>query len=178
MIGREAESMTSPFRARPKPFLDTARRDWQFATFAWLLRHCGGYPKFLETLPVLPIEQHFPDRGIGGHAGIAALFRRVRDHAGMADWPCMVEPRDASDDSVDDATTLDRIAQAVAPGAGLTPSLAGGTLEAAKEGPDAACALALGVVLVARVDGGVDPFGQHRGAGRSAAADQPVEIPE
>jgi predicted RNA-binding Zn ribbon-like protein len=49
--------------------------------------------------------------------------------------------------------TLDRIARAVAPGAGLTPSLAGGTLEAAKEGPDAACALALGIVLIARADG-------------------------
>jgi predicted RNA-binding Zn ribbon-like protein len=48
---------------------------------------------------------------------------------------------------------LERIAQAVAPGAGLTPSLAGGTLEAAKEGPDAACALALGIVLIARADG-------------------------
>jgi predicted RNA-binding Zn ribbon-like protein len=49
--------------------------------------------------------------------------------------------------------TLDRIAQAVAPGSGLTPSLAGGTLEAAKEGPDAACALALGILLIARADG-------------------------
>ena len=41
---------------------------------------------------VLPTEEHFPDRGMSGHAGVAALFRRVRDHAGMADWPCVVEP--------------------------------------------------------------------------------------
>jgi hypothetical protein len=26
-----------------------------------------------------------------GHAGVAALFRCVREHAGMADWPCAVE---------------------------------------------------------------------------------------
>jgi hypothetical protein len=75
---------------KPKPFLDPVRREWQFDTFAWLLRHTGGYPKFSETLLVLPIEAHFPDRGLSGHAGVSALFRRVRDHAGMADWPCSV----------------------------------------------------------------------------------------
>jgi len=80
---------------KPKPFLDAPRRDWQFAVFAWLLRHCGGYAKFLETTLVLPIEAHFPDRGLNGHAAVAALFRRVRDHAGMADWPCTVEPEPA-----------------------------------------------------------------------------------
>ena len=80
---------------KPKPFLDAPRREWQFAVFAWLLRHCGGYPKFLDTTLVLPIEAHFPDRGLSGHAAVAALFRRVRDHAGMADWPCTVEPEPA-----------------------------------------------------------------------------------
>lgn len=85
--------MRNPFRARPKSFLDSARREWQFDVFAWLLRNCGGYPKFLETTLVLPIEQHFPDRGMSGHAGVTALFRCVRDHAGMADWPCAVEPQ-------------------------------------------------------------------------------------
>ena len=79
-------------RLKPKSFLDTSRRDWQFHAFAWLLRHSGGYAKFLETTLVLPTEAHFPDRGLKGHAAIAALFRRVRDHAGMADWPCTVEP--------------------------------------------------------------------------------------
>ncbi len=78
---------------KPKSFLDASRRDWQFDAFAWLLRNCGGYPKFLETTLVLPTEEHFPERGMSGHAGAAALFRQVRDHAGMADWPCAVEPR-------------------------------------------------------------------------------------
>lgn len=79
-------------RLMPKSFLDDARRDWQFRAFAWLLRHTGGYAKFLETTLVLPAEEHFPDRGLKGHAAVTALFRRVRDHAGMADWPCTVEP--------------------------------------------------------------------------------------
>lgn len=79
-------------RSKPKSFLDAARRDWQFDAFAWMLRHSGGYPKFLETELVLPIADHFPDRGLRGHAAVLALFRRVRDHAGMAEWPCTVEP--------------------------------------------------------------------------------------
>jgi hypothetical protein len=92
IIVREAELMRRIFKAKPKSFLDSPRREWQFATFAWLLRHCGGYPKFLDTTMVLPVEEHFPDRGMKGHAAVAAVFRRVRDHAGMADWPCVVEP--------------------------------------------------------------------------------------
>ena len=80
------------FHVKPKSFLDASRRDWQFDVFAWLLRNTGGFPKFLDTTLVLPTEEHFPDRGLKGHAGVAALFRRAREHAGMADWPCTVEP--------------------------------------------------------------------------------------
>jgi hypothetical protein len=87
-----SDTMRNPFRTRPKPFLDAPRREWQFDAFAWLLRNCGGYPKFLDTTLVLPDDQCFPDRGMGGHAGAVALFRNVRDHAGMADWPCSVRP--------------------------------------------------------------------------------------
>jgi hypothetical protein len=81
-------------RSRPKPFLDDARRDWQFDAYAWLLRQSGGYQKFLDTTLVLPTLEYFPDRGLKGHAAVAALFHRVRDHAGMADWPCAVQPED------------------------------------------------------------------------------------
>jgi hypothetical protein len=79
------------FRLKPKSFLDASRRDWQFAAFGWMLRHSGGYAKFVDTELVVPTEQFFPDRGMKGHAGVTALFRRVRDHAGMADWPCTLE---------------------------------------------------------------------------------------
>jgi predicted RNA-binding Zn ribbon-like protein len=53
----------------------------------------------------------------------------------------------------DAIATLDEIAHDVAPAAGLTPSLGSSAIEAVREGPDAACALALGIVLIARVDG-------------------------
>ena len=84
--------MRKPIRFKPKSFLDAARRDWQFDAFAWLLRNSGGYPKFCDTTLVLPTAEHFPDLGMSGHAAATALFRRVREHAGMVEWPCAVEP--------------------------------------------------------------------------------------
>jgi len=89
--------MRQLFRAKTKSFLDARRRRWQFDAFAWLLRGCGGFPRFSDTALVLPIEEHFPDRDLKGHAAAAALFRRVRDHAGMADWPCIAEPVPTAD---------------------------------------------------------------------------------
>ena len=49
--------------------------------------------------------------------------------------------------------TLDGIAREVAPAAALAPALASGALEPLGDGPDAACALALAIVLQARQDG-------------------------
>ena len=48
---------------------------------------------------------------------------------------------------------LDGIAHAVAPAAALAPSLRTGALDPVGDGPDAACALALGIVFAARADG-------------------------
>jgi hypothetical protein len=94
-------------RVPTKSFLDASRRDWQFDVYAWLLRNTGGYAKFRDTALVLPTEEFFPDRGMKGHAGVAALFRRVREHAGMADWPCTVEP--ASETAADTPADPDAI---------------------------------------------------------------------
>jgi len=95
------------FHTKPKSFLDPSRRDWQFDAYAWLLRNTGGFAKFAESVLVLPTEDYFPDRGMKGHAGVAALFRRVREHAGMEDWPCTVEAAAGEPRAVDD--TPDRV---------------------------------------------------------------------
>ncbi len=89
--------MRTPLKFKPKSFLDATRRDWQFDAFAWLLRNCGGYPKFIDTPLVLPTGEFFPDPGMRGHAAATALFRRVRELAGMSEWPCGVEPGDSGE---------------------------------------------------------------------------------
>jgi hypothetical protein len=100
-----ARGNTRFMRLRPKPktFLDPSRRNWQFEVYAWLLRNTGGFPKFAESALVLPTEEYFPDRGLKGHAGVAALFRRVRQHAGMEDWPFAVEAERDQPRVVEDA---------------------------------------------------------------------------
>jgi len=103
------------FQQKPKPFLDASRRDWQFEVFGWLLRNTGGYGKFLENPLVLPTEEFFPDRGMKGHAGVAALFRRTREHAGMEDWPCAVEPAKKAVPANDEAAAKDEAPAGDAP---------------------------------------------------------------
>jgi predicted RNA-binding Zn ribbon-like protein len=57
------------------------------------------------------------------------------------------------DATTDALAVLDGVARAVAPRAALAPSFATGTLEPQGDGPDAACALVLGIVHAARADG-------------------------
>jgi predicted RNA-binding Zn ribbon-like protein len=98
-----------------------------------------------------------------GSYGAWLLRRGFRATATRADLDRAVELREAlralclahhDDGQAPDALALlDRLAREVAPGAGLAPSLADGTLAPAADGPDAACALALGIVFAARLEG-------------------------
>jgi predicted RNA-binding Zn ribbon-like protein len=89
-------------------------------------------------------------RGFGGGATAADVSRAIELREALR---ALCLANHDSGEAPNAITTLDRIARAVAPTAGLTPSLESGALEAAREGPDAACALALGIVLIARGDG-------------------------
>jgi predicted RNA-binding Zn ribbon-like protein len=90
------------------------------------------------------------DRGFGARATRADLERAVELREALRKV-CLANHDGGEAPAA--IATLDRVAEAVAPAAGLTPSLASGALEAAKDGPDAACALVLGIVLIARTDG-------------------------
>ena len=90
------------------------------------------------------------DRGLGDRATRADLDRALAVREALR-AQCLANHD--GEEAPEAIATLDRIAGEVATAAALTPSLAGGMLDAARQGPDAACALALGIVLVARVDG-------------------------
>ena len=90
-------------------------------------------------------------RGFGGAAASAGDLARALELREALRALCRANHDDG--DAPAALATLDRIAHAVAPAAALAPSLRTGALDPAGDGPDAACALALGIVFAARADG-------------------------
>jgi predicted RNA-binding Zn ribbon-like protein len=90
-------------------------------------------------------------RGFGGAAASAGDLDRALELREALRALCRANHDDG--DAPVALATLDRIAHAVAPAAALAPSLRTGALDPAGDGPDAACALALGIVFAARADG-------------------------
>jgi predicted RNA-binding Zn ribbon-like protein len=90
-------------------------------------------------------------RGFGGAAASAGDLDRALALREALRALCRANHDDG--DAPVALATLDRIAHAVAPAAALAPSLRTGALDPAGDGPDAACALALGIVFAARADG-------------------------
>lgn len=78
---------------RRSPLLSPALSDWQFACFAWLLRHSGGIDALRRRRVVQPTPECFPQARGPGPETAEALFQQVRRHAGMQDWPCELEVR-------------------------------------------------------------------------------------
>ena len=90
-------------------------------------------------------------RGFGGGAASAGDLDRALELREALRALCRANHDDG--DAPAALAVLDGIARAVAPAAALAPSLRTGALEPAGDGPDAACALALGIVFAARADG-------------------------
>lgn len=74
----------------PKLPIDNDELEFQLATFKWLAEQFG--PVTAETPRVEPTTMWFAARHPPGQAGVSALFDEVRGAAGMADWPCILEP--------------------------------------------------------------------------------------
>jgi predicted RNA-binding Zn ribbon-like protein len=89
-------------------------------------------------------------RGFDGAASGADLDRALELREALR---ALCRANHGDSDAPSALATLDRIARAVAPAAALAPSLLTGALEPGGDGPDAACALVLGIVFAARADG-------------------------
>ena len=89
-------------------------------------------------------------RGFDGAASGADLDRALELREALR---ALCRANHGDGDAPSALATLDRIARSVAPAAALAPSLLTGALEPAGDGPDAACGLALAIVLAARADG-------------------------
>lgn len=81
-----------PFR--PKPFIPEEYSEWQFQTYAWLLRNFEGYERFREAPLITPSAEFFPETPLKGHAFFEFMFDLVRKHAGMPGWKCTLEAQE------------------------------------------------------------------------------------
>ena len=60
-----------------------------------MLRNGGGFAALQRRRLVLPTDEFFPQQGRRDHAFARAVFEQVKEHAGLADCPCRVEPQDS-----------------------------------------------------------------------------------
>jgi len=77
---------------------------WQFDVYEWLFSNFGGYADFLKTELPLPTPEFFPE------PDPELIFERVKQYAGMANWPCRLE-------TYDESTPVDEITSRM-PGSG------------------------------------------------------------
>jgi hypothetical protein len=77
------------------PLIPDDEVEWQLACFRWLLCGTGGFGRFQHAVLVLPTDEYFPQRGLRIGALEQALFRQVKEHAGMAAWRCRLEVQKA-----------------------------------------------------------------------------------
>ncbi|MCF6281904.1 MAG: hypothetical protein L3J28_06775 [Candidatus Polarisedimenticolaceae bacterium] len=82
---------------KKSPVLDEPSIEWLFEIYTWALRNLGADVFYNETLLVTPSNAHFPGRE-NSHQGMAQLiFDQVREHAGLAHWPCRLIDEAAQD---------------------------------------------------------------------------------
>lgn len=91
---------------KTKPLLESDQVDWQFQCFKWLLRNTGGMRVFHEEKNLIkPTEEFFPHGGNTQAELVESIFRQVKQHSGMSDWPCRLQAQKA-DPSVIVAPTV------------------------------------------------------------------------
>lgn len=72
----------------PRFMFDEGTTDWIFDTYAWALENLGTDVFYQHTELVLPNDKFFPDKLERTEDIAEGLFTRVRQYAGMEDWPC------------------------------------------------------------------------------------------
>jgi hypothetical protein len=81
---------------KSKPLLEPDFVDWQFQCFEWLLRNTGGMKAWQEgTKLIKPTEEFFPNGGNTQSELAESIFRQVKQHSGMSDWPCRLQVQEA-----------------------------------------------------------------------------------
>jgi len=76
---------------KSKELLSEADREFQIATFKWLLRNFGGDDFYKTTKLVLPTKEYFPSKVDTPEDAASETFEAVKKHAGLENWMCKLE---------------------------------------------------------------------------------------
>jgi hypothetical protein len=69
-------------------FLSAEDEAWHFETWLWFLQNFGGLAALRARKTVNATREFFPPTEATGHARAEHIFECVKQHAGMASWPC------------------------------------------------------------------------------------------
>lgn len=70
------------------PLLSDSDRDFQIATFKWLLKYFGGDDFYKNTSLILPTSEFFPAKVGTSQDAAQSIFTQIKKFAGMENWSC------------------------------------------------------------------------------------------
>lgn len=74
---------------RSKSVLHEDSTEWLFSAYAWALGNFGREVFHQDTILVTPTDRHFPEKSFDTwEERVSVAFGRVREYAGMRNWPC------------------------------------------------------------------------------------------
>jgi hypothetical protein len=79
---------------KPKSIISNEDNEWQFATFRWLLGEFAASGCSFQPKLITPTAACFPDVCESPEDVVQRTFGRVRSHAGMDAWPCILQPQE------------------------------------------------------------------------------------
>lgn len=85
---------------RRKPVLEKKISDWLWETFAWTLRNFGSDVFYARTRLITPTTRYFPDKADSAESLVESTFVRVREYAGMENWPCRLQAQESDPNPV------------------------------------------------------------------------------
>lgn len=79
---------------KQKPLLTAEDEQFQIETYRWLLTYFGGKDFYEESKLILPTKAFFPDKVNAPEEAAQSTFMRVKQYAGLSDWPCQLQAQE------------------------------------------------------------------------------------
>ncbi|TDF38417.1 hypothetical protein EYS14_12110 [Alteromonadaceae bacterium M269] len=85
---------------KSEPLISENDREFQIASFKWLLGNFGGDDFYKNTYLVLPTKEYFPSQVQSEDDVAIETFKAIKKHANMVDWPCSLKKQQGDVDAV------------------------------------------------------------------------------